>query len=168
MGALMSKPQVRLTAELIEAICTRIKAGAFEWVAVESLGVPQFVYQEWLNHARRSQRLSKYHRLATKVMQARAQARLRAEMEVRDKDVKVWLLQGPGRETATHEGWGPAAKPAAGAESAEHRVRLGELCHLLLRALAPFPEARAAVAKMLESGEIASHERQRVAGNDIL
>jgi hypothetical protein len=164
----MPTPQVRLTAELIEAICARIKAGAYEWVAVESLGIPRFVYQEWINNARRSRRRSVYQGLAAKVMQARAQARLRAEMEVRDKDVKVWLLQGPGRETATHEGWGPAAKPAASAESTGHRVRLGELCNLVLKALGPFPEARAAVAKMLESREASDHERQSVANNDTL
>jgi hypothetical protein len=147
----MPRPQVRLTAELIEAICARIKAGAYEWVAVESLGVPWLDYQHWVDKAKQSNRRTVYHRLAANVIQARAHARLRAEMEVREKDVKVWLLQGPGRETATHEGWGPAAKPAAGAESADNRVRLGELCDLLLKALAPFPEARAAVVEMLET-----------------
>jgi hypothetical protein len=160
----MPRSQLQLTADLIEAICARIKAGAYEWVAVESLGVPWGVYQSWLDKAKQSGRRTLCQRLAASVMQARAHARLRAEMEVREKDVKAWLLQGPGRETATREGWGPAAK-VADAQSADNRTRLSELCSLMLKALAPFPEARGAVVEMLgrQGGLGEGNQRQRVA-----
>ena len=45
-------PAPRLTAALLAEICTRIKAGAFEQVAVESLGVLFATYQDWLRQAR--------------------------------------------------------------------------------------------------------------------
>jgi len=164
----MSTKKPKLTADLIETICTRLKAGAFEKVAVESLGVSWATYQEWLNQAARPNCGTIHRMLADAVMQARAHARFMAEMEMREKDAKVWLLQGPGRRTPTQEGWGSGDKPAAAAETGEARALLFELCAVLLKALTPFPEARAVAAEVVGRFQAEQKERQAAASNDTL
>jgi hypothetical protein len=164
----MPKNTPQLTPELIEAIAMRLKAGALEWVAVEALGVPWTVYQQWLRRASRPRCRRLYRLLADAVMQARAQARLRAEIELRDKDVKTWLLQGPGREKATREGWGPSSKTATAQDSGAEAGRFLDLCAALLEALEPFPEARAKAASLVATFQNALHERPGTASNDTL
>jgi hypothetical protein len=144
----MKTKNTQLTAALIEDICMRLKAGSFDKVAVESAGVSWKLYRQWLRQADKPGCRGLYRQLADAVTQARAQARLRAEMEVREKDAKAWLLQGPGRETGTEQGWGAAGK-SANAATPDNSARLFELCAVVLKALAAFPEARANVAEAL-------------------
>jgi hypothetical protein len=143
---------LRLTLSLVAAVCERIKAGAFEQVAVESLGISYVKFQDWLRRGqqRRAGRLCR--QLAQEVPQARAHARFIAEMRLREEDTKSWLLNGPGRQTADRDGWGSAG--AAGrereaADKAQFRAQWLDLCALVLQALTPFPEARAAVVEIL-------------------
>jgi hypothetical protein len=131
-------------------ICERLKAGAFDHVAVESLGVPLAVYEQWLKRGQAKGARGLCRQLANGVMQARAHARFMSEMALRGKDAKTWLLSGPGRETPSRPGWTSAGKPAAGAQVEEPPLRLLELCAELLQALAPFPEARIAAAEAVE------------------
>jgi hypothetical protein len=145
-------PSPRLTPALIAEVCTRIKAGAFEQVAAESLGIPYATFQEWLRRGQRRRGGRLQRELAAAVLQARGQARLLAEMQLRDEDAKAWLLNGPGRETAAQAGWagtGQAGRGPAPAEQAVQHRRWLELCAALLEALAPFPEARAKAADAL-------------------
>jgi hypothetical protein len=144
----MKTMKTKLTAALIEEICVRLKAGSSDKVAVESAGVSWKLFQQWLRRARKPGHRGLVRQLADAVTQARAQARLRAEMEVREKDPKVWLLQGPGKATAREPGWGPAGKSAT-TDAPNTNTRLFELCGVALKALAAFPEARASVAEAL-------------------
>jgi hypothetical protein len=147
----MGKSKLKLTGELLDAICQRLKAGAFERVAVESLGVSWSAYRDWQDRAKRRHCPSIYRLLAADVVQARAHARFMAEMTVCKEDPKFWLVQGPGRDRATQEGWGTGAKSAAGAEHPQDSSILWELFELLLTALAPYPEPRAAAAAVIDN-----------------
>jgi hypothetical protein len=139
-----------LTAKIVAEICNRLKAGASERVAVESVDLAWELYQQWLDRAAKPRAGKIYRRLAREVVQAQAHARLMAEMQVRDSDAKAWLLHGPGRETASKPGWGAAAKPSEGEQADGSCKLLFELCAVVLEALAGYPEARAAVAAALE------------------
>ena len=152
---------VRLTTALIAEVCTRIKAGAFEYVAAEALGIPSATFQEWLERGRQPRAGGLYRQLDDAVRQARAHARLMAEIQLREKDAKVWLLNGPGRETATQPGWGSGrgtrVATATAAEQAQAREAWLGLCAALLQALTPFAEARAAAADVLARWQAADH-----------
>jgi hypothetical protein len=124
------------TLDLIDAICTRLRVGAFERVAVEAVGVRWPVYLDWLRKGEEPDCAAEYTLLADEVRKARAEARLSSEMELRQKDPKTWLLCGPGRETPTQEGWGPASrKEDASADNAH-----GQLMDVIGVLLHQFPE----------------------------
>jgi hypothetical protein len=143
---------MRLSTSLIGEICQRIKAGAFEQVAVESLGVPFAAFRGWVRRGQRRRASGLCRQLVDEVRQARGHARLMAEMQLRQEDAKAWLLHGPGRDTAAQDGWGGisaasrAHKPADGNGQPDHVLVLGSV---MLQALTPFPEARAALAEVL-------------------
>jgi hypothetical protein len=143
---------MRLSTSLIADICQRIKAGAFEQVAVESLGVPIAAFQGWVRRGQRPRAGGLCRQLVDEVRQARGHARLMAEMQLRQEDAKAWLLHGPGRDCAAQDGWAGVSavsrghKPSAGNDWPEDVLELGAV---LLEALTPFPEARVAVAEVL-------------------
>jgi hypothetical protein len=147
----------RLTPKLLEEICTRLKAGAFDQVAVESLGLSFEVFQGWLEKGQRTDGRAIYRRLFEAVREARAQAHFLAEMKLREEDTKVWLLHGPGRER-----WGSAAR--AGAAGAESREKIWKLCAVLLNALAAYTEARAAAAEAIAAAGLAESAKPQAAG----
>jgi len=139
---------MRLTPNLIALIVAQIRAGSFPSVAAEAAGVPREVFRRWLRRGRKRRR-GRYARFRREVRQAQAQARAKAEMDVRNKDVKFWLRYGPGQ---TSPPWAAAkrqarARDAAAASLAELRGLLGELTDLL----APFPEARLALTQFLDA-----------------
>ena len=102
----------KLTAETIKELGDRIKAGAFEQMAVQSLGISLETYQKWLN-TKGGRRNSLPQQLRDEVMRARAHARLMAEMQLRTKEPKSWLLNGPGKPTAELPGWTSPVKAAS-------------------------------------------------------
>jgi hypothetical protein len=140
-------------------ILATIRSGCFPRVAAEAWGLPAHVFDRWMRGARRRRpRPPRTIRtFVERVRQALAHARLTAEMEVRKKDPKFWLCHGPGRETKTAPGWTTAAKPASVPDGGSTDVLASpegnRLCVLILRTLAAFPDARAAVAAALGSCE---------------
>jgi hypothetical protein len=138
-------------------ILAAIRSGGFPRVAAETWGLPAHVFDQWLRIARRRRpRPPRTIRtFVERVRQALAHARLTAEMEMRKKDPKFWLCHGPGRETKTALGWTTAAKPAfvpdGGSTDVLASPERNPLCVLILRTLAAFPDARAAVAAALGS-----------------
>jgi hypothetical protein len=150
----MSDKRLRLTPELSKQIAGAIRAGGYPHVAAESYGVPKDVFDDWLKRGNKKNARKPYRSFAFEVRHAFAQARLRAEMEGFEKDPKLWLIHGPGRESEQRPGWSVSVRPVeATAES--HNVLLdAELMQLfgaVLKALDPFPEARARVAQVLTS-----------------
>jgi hypothetical protein len=143
----------RLTPEIEHRILAHIRNGGFAHMAAEAAGIPRGTFAGWLERGRQKRSRGRYVRFWLNVIQARAQARLAAELETRKKDVKFWLRYGPGKE-ARH-GWGVSAKgrtrkPVQG-QAAED---LHGICVRVVQALAAHPEARLSVLEVLEPAGI--------------
>jgi hypothetical protein len=154
----MAKPRARLTPEIQSSICAYIRSGAFPHIAAEAAGVPQEVFDDWLrigSAGKKSPR--RYRRFASAVKQAMAHVRLRAEIRVLDADPKTWLTQGPGRHRARRPGWSGMVRPTEEADDQTPNLladpALSRLMARLSEVLAPFPEARKAVADILQGAE---------------
>jgi hypothetical protein len=94
-----------------------------------------------------------------------AQARLRAELAILTDDPLAWLKSGPGKELLNLPGWTSPAKPLVQNNTQFNVLLAPELQTLMtaiLRVLAPYPEARQAVAAALsEAGEEARAKKPR-------
>src|SRR5258708_38158336 len=93
-----------------------------------------------------------YKHFAEEVRRAEAQARLGAEVAALKDKPMDWLKAGPGKETTAKPGWSALAKPRAGAlKDISPLLDPGVQAFLrvLLQALEPYPNARAAVAAVL-------------------
>jgi hypothetical protein len=143
--------RIHLTPALQTLILQFIRAGGYDWVAGEAVGVPRGHFARWLSIGEQTQRRP-YREFFLQVLQARAEARLSAELGALKKDPRFWLRYGPGREVPERPGWSQAVRPNAVRaaqnpfESPEFNQLLGEM----RRGLAGFPEARAALAEALE------------------
>lgn len=138
---------VRLTPEIENQLLQFIRAGGFDWVAAEAAGVPRDLFRQWLEKGRRTAR-SPFRRLHLNVMTARAQARLTAEIQTRDKDPRFWLKHGPGRERPDAPGWTNPVKAQYGKSRPPSRDDM-QLAAELKMALAPIPDAHARVVELL-------------------
>jgi hypothetical protein len=142
----MAREPYELTAEVQQAIVAYVRAGGYPHVAAEAAGVPGRVFERWLRQA--AQGDERFRALAEAVRQARAQARLGAEVAARNERPMDWLRSGPGKQTADSPGWTGAVR-AAGYEGDGSVLLAPEaqaLFHSMLDALAAFPEARLALA----------------------
>jgi hypothetical protein len=150
----MSTPP--LTAGLEARILVWIRSGAFPHAAAAAEGVAPAVFERWLALGTRTapRPVRRYREFAGNVLRAAGLARVRAEIKLLEKDAKVWLLSGPGRDRAGYPGWSSAVKAVpppddrTGSLLADP-VLAGQVEKLLL-ALTPFPEARKAAAAALQ------------------
>ena len=145
----------RLTPEIERQILSFIRSGGYPWVAAEGAGIPRAIFRQWMRQGARPQGRALYRRFHENVLQARAQARLSAEMDTKKLDPRFWLTHGPGREKAAAPGWTnpPSARRGAKKERAT-RILTKEFLEMLspiLQAVADFPEAREAIARELET-----------------
>jgi len=97
-----------LTPERQQRIISYIRAGAFDWVAAEANGIHRQTFWEWIKrgedaHAR--PQTERYAEFAYAVREARAEARLSAEVEVKRGEPLSWLMKGPGRDRPGEPGW---------------------------------------------------------------
>ncbi len=132
-----------------------IRAGGYPLVAAEAAGIPAACFRAWLDRGLGNRARQPYRDFVRQVQQAMAAARLLSEHAVFQKDPRFWLKHGPGRELPRSPGW-------TGEVKAEHRleswldeggpkqVDLSDLCSRILKALMPYPEARAAVVQALD------------------
>ncbi|HYT92910.1 MAG TPA: hypothetical protein VEL76_29605 [Gemmataceae bacterium] len=149
----MAERRHRLTPALGQQICAFIRAGGYLPVAAEAAGVPRKVFARWLTRGLKKGAREPYRSFAESVRQAEAQARLQAEMAAFKKDALGWLKGGPGRETAARAGWSMPVKartPKGRKSNPLLQPEVAQLLAALLQALTPFPEARAAVAAVLD------------------
>jgi hypothetical protein len=147
-------PRYVLTPEVERLIIGFIRSGGYPWVAAESAGIPRRIFASWLRRGARRGNRSRYRLLYQHVLEARAQARLSAEIETRKDDPRFWLTHGPGREKAKAPGWTnpasgrlPSQKDQVGRDFTKHFLKTLDP---ILEVLAPFPEAREAVAREFE------------------
>jgi hypothetical protein len=86
-----------------------------------------------------------------------------AEIELCKGNPRAWLLNGPGKNSDTLPGWSAPVKgqprPERRAANPLMEARMQALLATLLEALAPYPEARAALAAALAGGTTGAAER---------
>ena len=142
-----------LTDEIARGILAAIRAGGFPHVAAAAYGVDAATWERWLRRGRGRHAREPYRSFARQVEAAHAQARLRAEMTVLEKDVRAWLKHGPGRDRPGQPGWAAVVRPAPAREpGGADLLRAPEVLQMLatLRtALAPYPEALAAATQAI-------------------
>lgn len=151
--------QWKLTPEVSNSITAFILAGAFPHVAAQAAGVPTEVFERWLEVGSPVGRKKGWRPHPTytpfwrAVTQARAQARLNAEMEAMRRDPLRWLMQGPGKERPNDPGWSQVVRPVLNQDNRSVNILLApemqSIFASILQVLAPYPEARAAVAQAL-------------------
>jgi hypothetical protein len=153
----MSNKRPRLTVAVEQLIVSYIRAGGFAHVAAEAAGIPHEVFDAWLRQGENPRGHKKYRAFRVAVLKAQAQARLGAEVTVLKDKPLDWLRYGPGRQTEESAGWTGTVRPppaGAGQKGAQALHEVQELCKTVLELLAPYPEARAALAAALsERGE---------------
>ncbi len=148
----MSDKRLRLTPELGQQIAAAIRAGGYPHVAAEAWGVPKEVFDDWLKRGNEKNPWEPYKTFALEVRKAFAQARLRAESASYEKDPKLWLVHGPGRETEEQPGWSVPVKPTEQVAQGHNALldpQLMALFRTVMEALQPYPEARTKVAQAL-------------------
>ena len=132
----------RLTASLQVGIVSGIRAGADAHSAAEAWDVPRAVFDQWLAWGQRETAREPYRSFADQVRTALAQAKARADMEILKEAPRVWLEKVRSKDN-----------PETADNPLLNRM-LMELIGLLMKALTPYPEARAAVAKALMDSEL--------------
>jgi hypothetical protein len=93
-----------------------------------------------------------YRLLHETVREARAQARLTAEITVFKADPRAWLREGPGRETPSVPGWSSPTRPVYRGEdeaTGPPDEQILAFCGELLRVLEGDPQAHAAARAVL-------------------
>jgi hypothetical protein len=100
----------RLTPELIQAICERIRVGTYPYIAAAACGIPRSTYYGWLKKADKKGSLKIYRELRDRVGEAGAVARSSAELRVFKDRPLEWLRLGPGRERPDEPGWTETAQ----------------------------------------------------------
>jgi hypothetical protein len=150
----MPRSRHRLTPEVEQTLLTYVRAGGFPTVAAAAAGLPADVFARWLRQGGAPGARRRYRDFREAVLQAAAQARMAAEVQVFQKRPLDWLRHGPGRASADSPGWAASVKaPAAGPGRETNLLLLPEvqqLLGLLLDQLGPYPDARAHVAGALE------------------
>jgi len=109
---------VSLTKERRDKIVAYIRAGAFDYVAAEAVGISARTFRDWMARGEgRGARAStpKLRAFAEEVREARAQARIAAEVRVHRDQPTYWLAHA-ARTRAEREGWTVEARAAAGAD----------------------------------------------------
>jgi hypothetical protein len=153
----MARSRYRLTPALQEQIVAFIRAGGYPHVAAEAAGLPRDVFERWMERGQRAGAPAAYRDFARAIKEAQAQARLHAELTAMTDKPLDWLKAGPGKDSAANPGWTNPGKPrdasAAGTDKTE-RLRIWcavlDLLGRCVEQLAPYPEARAALAAWLK------------------
>lgn len=141
------RPSVMLTAHRIKVICAKIEQGVPQSAAAGSIGIPRRTLDNWLAAGRAEGATGIYRDLADAVDRARArfhESRAVAVVEHAKTDPRSAMFV---LERRFPEEWAPprdgvTVNVGVLVESAEWK----DLCGRIVAALAPFPEALAAVA----------------------
>ena len=119
----MAGRRTKLSPEVHQQIVAIIRAGSYDWVAAEAAGIGKSTYYRWMERGEASA-AEPYRSFWSAVRQARAQARVAAEIEVRRDNPFNWLRYGPGRDRAGEPGW-TERHELAGTDGAPVRFTLG-------------------------------------------
>jgi transposase-like protein len=110
-----------LTPAVQSRILEAIRQGAFAWVAAASAGISPSTFFEWLRRGEGTDpdrpSTAEFAAFAAEVRQAEAEARLAAEIAVRQQNPLAWLRCGPGRTTSDRPGWTDTQQPPVAGEA---------------------------------------------------
>jgi hypothetical protein len=140
---------IELTADVRQKILSSIRAGGYAHIAAQAWGVSQRLWRRWLALGRRRAAVEPYGSFYREVQEAKAQARLKAELEALNKDPRFWLKNGPGKDPGAGPGWTAASRTARAAASAGPPISLMQLKKFMddMRA-ASTPEFAATIDKV--------------------
>jgi hypothetical protein len=141
----------RLTPEVEQTLLTYVRAGGFLQVAAAAAGLPADVFLRWLRKGHGPGARRRYRDFRDAVLQAAAQARMAAEVQVFQKRPLDWLRCGPGRAATDSPGWTATVKAPAVGPGREADLLLQpevqQLIQLLLDHLTPHPDLRDSFAR---------------------
>jgi hypothetical protein len=153
LSVIMVRSRHRLTATVEREVLAFIRAGGFPHQAAEAAGIPREVFERWLRQGQSPGGPKCYRDFYQAVLQARAQARLKAEVAALSDRPLDWLRSGPGKETADSPGWTAPVRARPAERQPEANPLLDPafqaFIQALLAALEPFPAARAAAAELV-------------------
>jgi hypothetical protein len=142
------------TPALEQQIAAFIRAGGFPHVAAEAAGVAARTFRRWLRCSNKPESEPCYRTFAAAIRQAKAQARLRAEIAALEGKPLDWLKYGPGKETARNPGWTATVRAAVRSDGGNAQALENAACQALvaelMEMLEVFPEVRAAVATRMD------------------
>jgi hypothetical protein len=155
-----------LTPELQQRTISYIRAGAFDWVAAEANGVGRFIFWEWIKRGEDTHSVrpptEQYAQFAQAVREARAEARLSAEVEVKRGEPLSWLMKGPGRDRSGEPGWASPSdthQVEAAQSSGPTWAQWAALRTQLLAILLKYPDVHQAAAQVFQQVVIRARER---------
>ena len=99
----MAGRKSKLTPDVEQQIVAYIRSGAFDWVAAQAAGIGRTTFYRWMQAGENGE--GPYDSFYAAVREARAVARVAAEMEVRNNNPLAWLRYGPGRARPGEPGW---------------------------------------------------------------
>lgn len=149
----MARARSRLTHALQRQIVAFVRAGGYAHVAAEAAGLPREQFARWLARGEDPDAPARYRAFARAIREAEAQARLQAELTIRQDKPLDWLKTGPGKDVADNPGWGNPGKTTT-ADRKNQAQLLSAVLHLFGRCaekLADYPDARAALSTWLAS-----------------
>jgi hypothetical protein len=149
----MARAPLPPTPEQTRIIANYIRSGGYPHVAAEAAGIAADVYDFWMQQGQKPTAGTALREFYEAVRAARAQARIKAELEAYKHKPLDWLKSGPGKENADAPGWSATVKARQASEHAPLNVlehpELLEVFGALIDALSAYPEARAAASKVL-------------------
>jgi hypothetical protein len=88
--------KTKLNARTQALLCQIVRAGGTYFMAAEAAGVSRTAFQTWLVRGEQEPD-SVYGELVYAIREARAQARIAAEIAAYRNDYRFWLTKGPGK-----------------------------------------------------------------------
>ena len=121
----MAGRKSKLTEQVQQQIVSYMRAGAFDWVAAQAAGIGKTTFYRWMQSGEAGRR--PYANFYEAVCEARAQARVAAETEVRRDNPLAWLRYGPGRARPDEPGWTESREISFPGNEVSFTLDLGEI-----------------------------------------
>jgi hypothetical protein len=151
----MTRSRYALTPQLAQLIVSYVRAGGYPHVAAQAAGLPYEVFADWMRRGAEPGGRSPYREFRHDLLQAHAQARLKAEVAVLEDRPLDWLKFGPGKESADAPGWTGPARPrptlTGPHEDPFTHPAVREFIHFVLEQLGDYTELRATIAHRLDT-----------------
>jgi hypothetical protein len=136
------EPIPKTSYEALPYILGLIRAGTYPWVAARAAGVTDEAFRQFMAPTSPAR---------AEIIQAEAQSRAKAEIDLKEKNPVAWLRYGPGRPRREGPGWTGVAK--AGSDGAEDvnafRDELRRIVAVIGEFAARHPDVAPAAAEVL-------------------